>query len=638
MTALAGLWRFEGGEARADCERMLKAQSIYGQHHRAWSEGCVALGRRLYRTLPEDRHDFAPQIGAGGTQVLVADVRLDNRKELADALRITDARLRTLSDAALLMRAFEAWDDEAIEKLVGDFAIVHWDMRRQRLLLARDFLGRRPLHYHLGPNFFAVSSMAKGLHALPAIPRRANADTVAAFLALVPETGSQSFFEGVETVRAGSNLSVTRNGTSERSYWTPPAVELRLRDPREYEEVVRESMDVAVAARLRGAGRRVGSQLSGGLDSSTVTATAAQLLRDRGEVVAYTAVPRAGYPEGDGKRLLDEGPLAAALAARHANIEHIMVRTNGESPVEMLDRYFLAYERPVLNLCNAVWYSAILRDAQARGLPVMLGGFCGNYSFSFDGRSALPDLLAKGRLLALSTLSLAAARDGIRWRTLAKLVLGPFVPQALWTRVAKARGTHQQLSDFRAIHSSLVPRMTDLAASRGRRLDFPPVRDSKGHRLAMLRSIDSGNYNKGELALWGVDVRDPTADKRLVELCLSIPAEQFIAGGVPRSLARRSFADRLPPEIANERRTGYQAADWHEGLMSGCDAVFGEIARGSPQPMVNEIFDLAALRRLAANRPDAAWNKGSVVAEYRFKLLRGVSAMHFVRKVTGLNS
>ena len=60
---------------------------------------------------------------------------------------------------------------------------------------------------------------------------------------------------------------------------------------------------------------------------------------------------------------------------------------------------------------------------------------------------------------------------------------------------------------------------------------------------------DRGNFNKGVLATHGLDVRDPTADRRVLEYCLAIPPEQFILGGVPRSLARRAFADRLPAAV-----------------------------------------------------------------------------------------
>ena len=88
MTALAGLWRFDGREAQGDVRRMLRSQSLYGQHSRDWTNGPLSMGRQLFSLLPEDSRDFGPQIGGDGSLILVADVRLDNRDELAAALAI----------------------------------------------------------------------------------------------------------------------------------------------------------------------------------------------------------------------------------------------------------------------------------------------------------------------------------------------------------------------------------------------------------------------------------------------------------------------------------------------------------------------------------------------------------------------
>ncbi|MGZ8999300.1 MAG: hypothetical protein ACXW2T_10655, partial [Allosphingosinicella sp.] len=166
MTALAGFWSFsESPEAARNCERMLGAQAIYGQESAQWSDGArVAIGRRIYRTLPEDVWDRAVRVGGDGRLALAADVRLDNRDELAGDLGIGPVDLRSLCDSDLLLRALERWDEGAVDRLVGDFAFALWDGGRQRLLLARDFIGRRPLHYHHGRGFFAFASMPKGLH------------------------------------------------------------------------------------------------------------------------------------------------------------------------------------------------------------------------------------------------------------------------------------------------------------------------------------------------------------------------------------------------------------------------------------------------------------------------------------------
>src|SRR5690348_14671130 len=131
MTALAGMWDFRGGrDVGDDCARMLRAQSIYGQHgeHR-WRDGNIALGRRLWRLLPEDVYDRQPLHGSDSKFVLVADLRLDNRDDLAGELGISAAQARTMCDAALLLAAFERWDDGCCAHLIGDFAFALWDAR-----------------------------------------------------------------------------------------------------------------------------------------------------------------------------------------------------------------------------------------------------------------------------------------------------------------------------------------------------------------------------------------------------------------------------------------------------------------------------------------------------------------------------
>ena len=225
MTALAGLWRFDGRpDAAEGCARMLAAQEVYGPHHGAqWSDSAVALGRRLMRVLPEDAFDRQPLIGGEGRYVLVADVRLDNRDELTEALRIPAPQARTLCDAAILLAAIERWDESCLERLVGDYAFAAWDGVRRRLLLARDPLGQRPLHYHRGNKFFAFASMPKGLHALPDVPYAPDEERIAEFLVLMPETGTQSFFLGIERVRAWTcchrhgRTALPRGGTGNRA-------------------------------------------------------------------------------------------------------------------------------------------------------------------------------------------------------------------------------------------------------------------------------------------------------------------------------------------------------------------------------------------------------------------------------------
>jgi asparagine synthase (glutamine-hydrolysing) len=640
MTALAGFWAPQGSADPAACvERMLEAQSVYAPAAPARARcGDLALGRRLFALLPEDRFDRGPVVGGGGRWTLVADVRLDNRAELLSTLGIAPAEAARLADAAVVMRAVERWEDEAVERLVGDFALALWDRDAERLLLARDYLGQRPLYYHRGSRFFAFASMAKGLHALPEIPRAPDRQAMARFLALVPEQGTWSYFEGIERVPTGHVCLVTRNGVELRRYWNPARTTLRLKRPEDYEEAVREQLDRAVAARLRGAEGQVGAHLSGGLDSSAVTATAARLLAGSGRVTAFTSVPREGFddplPFG---RFADEGPHAAAVAALYPNIEHVLVRTGGRSPLDALDRNAFLYERPVLNLCNSVWADAINGAAKARGLSVLLTGQVGNMSFSYNGFERLPALLRRGRLLALARDVLGLRRQGLRLESIAANTIGPYLPARLWLAINRWRGRGMDVGAYSAIDPAASAALREEAAAAGLDFSYRPSRDAFATRLWVLGRVDHGPYNKGTLGGWGLDTRDPTADRRLVELCLAIPAEQYLRAGRARGLARDAFADRLPKIVLDEFRKGLQAADWYEGACAARADFAAEVERLAALGPADGIFDVEKMRRLVEEWPEGGWNSHKVQASHRLALLRGISGGHFLRKALGAN-
>lgn len=643
MTALAGLWGYgDAPEPAAACARMLRAQRLYGPDAPACrGEGDIAFGRGLYPLLPEDRFDRAPLSGGGGRFMLVADIRLDDRESLCADLGIGSGEAAAMADSAIAMRAFERWDEDALDRLAGDFALALWDRERRRLLLARDPFAQRPLHYHRAPGFFAFASMPRGLHALAEIPLAPDRQAMADFLALLPETGSESFFEGIEKVQGGHVVAVTPGGIVSRRYWRPRPATLRLKRPEDYAEAMREHMDRAVAARLRGCGGRVASHLSAGLDSSTVTATAARLMQpDGGKVTAFTSVPRPGFADPVMRgRFADEGPLAAQVAALYPNVDHVRVSAGGRSPLSGLDRAFFLYERPYLNLCNGVWADAIMDEAKARGHRVMLGAILGNASFSYAGFQRLPRLLARGRLLTLLRESRLLLRGGTHWESLAASTFGPFVPRPVWRAILRRKGRSRALTDYSALDSRLAedPALLRRAAERGLDLSYRPVGDPVEARLSLLRGTDFGNYNKGVLAGWGIDFRDPAADRRLVEFCLSVPVDQYLRDGVPRALARAAFSDRLPPSLLAETRSGYQGADWYEGLLASQGEIRTEVARIAGCPGAGELLDTGRLARLAGAPPDGGWHSDAVIRDYRLALLRGVSAGHFLRKASGSN-
>ncbi len=625
--------------------RMLAAQAMYARDGTAsWNGGAIALGRGLFRTVPEDIHDSQPIESANRHEVLVADLRLDNRDELALALGLPPHRAQSMADADILMAAWTRWGEDCLGRLVGDYAFALWDGARRRLVLARDPLGMRPLHYHRGASFFAFASMPKGLHALPDIPYAPDEERAAEFLALLPEYGSRTFFAGVEKVEAGHVVEVTANGLQARRHWIPQRQTLRLKSSGEYAEALRHHLDTAVRARLRGATERVAAHLSAGFDSSIVATSAARTLKPMGgKVVAFTAVPRPGYdgpvPRG---RIGDEGPMAAKTAAAYDNIEHVPIAASGVSPLDNLERNFRLYDRPVLNLCNATWSDAIFDAARGRGLSVLLTGQFGNMTISCDGLTLLPSLIQRGRLPGwLREAGGLSRHKYLRLRAVLAHSFGPFLPSFLWQRVVALAGKNiRDVSGYSAINPERLRLLDMPARAKAQNLDltYQPRKDGFEERLWVLRRIDLANYNKGALSGWGIDVRDPTGDRRLVEFSLGVPDDQFLRNGVPKALTRSAFADRLPPELLTLRGKGYQGADWHENLSSARDAVMEELGRLDNCGPAAAAIDLSRLRALMRDWPQAGWHTEATISEYRLALLRAVSTGHFLRRASRSNA
>lgn len=644
MTALAGAWSF-GGQLHPDesCRRMLASQAIYGPHgERQWSDGALAMGRRLHRTLPEDIHDRQPLQDASGRFALVADVRLDNRDDLATALDLAPASANGMCDAAILLAALVRWGQGALDRLAGDFAFAYWDATESTLLLARDPLGMRPLHFHRGEGFLAFASMPKGLHALPEIPYAPDEQAMAEFVTLMPQAGSRSFFKGVERVEAGHVVTATPHGLSTRRYWQPQRPDPASPRRTDYVEGLRYHFDQAVRSCLRGANGAVASHLSAGFDSAAVASTAARLMAPAGgKVVAFTSVPREGYdgpaPEG---RLGDEGPLAAATASAYANIEHVLIRTGHRSPVENLDRNFFLYDRPSLNLCNGVWAGAINGAARERKLSVLLTGQMGNMTISYAGSELLAELARRGQFLRLWEVGEELiARGTMRWRGVVVTAFAPFLPPAFWQWLSGLKGQRSEITEYTAIRNDQIEALDLKRLAAERELDFTyrPRKNGFDTRLWVLRRVDLGNYNKGILAGWGIDQRDPTADRRLIEYCLSVPMDEYLNKGELRSLGRRALSDRVPDAVLSARHKGYQAVDWHEGLIAARTDIAAEIERLAPCEPAARMLDVDRMQGLLAKLPESGWERPEVTKAYRLALLRGISAGHFLRKAVGSN-
>jgi asparagine synthase (glutamine-hydrolysing) len=615
---------------------MLQAQRAYGRHSAQSNGPAISLARRLHPTLPEDRFDKGPL--AEGPWRFAADVRLDNRDDLAEGLCWSTAALARTCDSALLFQALQTWGVSALDRVVGDFAFAWFDERDQSLVLARDFIGERPLFFSRGKGFVAFASMPSGLHAIPEVPRDFDGDAVAKMLTLFPARGRQTIYRQVERVPPGHIIRLTRDSTTCTAYWQAPSDVAETRDGATYEEGLREVVDRAVASRLRRIGGPLGSQLSSGLDSSIITSSAALQVAPE-ELHAFTAVPRAGFdgPCPDGQ-LADESGVAADLCALYPNIRHWRVEASSETFLEVIEKELAYVQFPPINPCNAAWGRDIHRLARSLDVRVLLVGFRGNQTLSYAGYEHLPDLIRRGRPIEALRLARQASRRGRQWPGLLAAMTSPFVPSPLWRLIARLYGKVTDVTEYTAINT----RRLDWVESRSREESleqwYKSKSDAVAYRTAILSGADYGSYLKGALAAFDVDVRDPTIDRRVVEYCLKVPAGEYIRDGVPRGLARRAFAERLPKSISGRFQRGYQGADWYEKVESQLPELRREAERVMRCAEAADPMDVDWLRSAIDEWPDKRdWSDGNDILVHRHGLLRAVAAGHFMRKISGTN-
>jgi asparagine synthase (glutamine-hydrolysing) len=625
MTVLAALWTRDGRPTAGACGAMLRAQGAYADRSEVTESRGIAMGRGSRLGLAGDEGGTAPIEGAGGALILVADARLDNRPDLLARLGLATPSDLASSDALLMMRCFEKWGDQAVDLFVGDFALALWDGRSQRLLLARDFAGQRPLFYCEAGAAVAVASMARGLHALDFVPRGVDEARLLELLAGLPHEGPKTSFRGIARVEPGEAVVFRDGGRSSRFFWSPPSGEIRLGSPGEYAEALLSKLDEAVAARLRGAKDAVGTHLSAGLDSSAVASSAA--LAWSGPVLAFTSVPSGRLPPLPKGRFGDEGVIAAETAAMYPNIEHHLIRGGDRLPLEALGRQIETYERSDLNLPNLLWAERINDAAAAAGIKVMLVGTTGNATISYGGPEVLGQLLVERRFGAYLAECLAAGRAGWSGRTLLGLLAKYYVPRPLARSLLRLRRRERHPASVGALNPA-YPGAAEVIA-RYEQVETRTAASLVEVRLQMLRRVDFGTYNKGVLMRWGIDLRDPTADRRLVEFCVQVPLDQYFRNGTSRALIREALRGRVPQSVLSNPLRGLQSADWFSLLGGARDEMERLLERIRTCEAARGILDVDEMQRRLESWPLAPESFGSMA--YRYGLLRGLSVGEFIR-------
>jgi asparagine synthase (glutamine-hydrolysing) len=524
-----------------------------------------------------------PMASEDGQVVLAFNGEIYNHVELREELKRRGARFRSGSDTEVILRLYLAEGMDCLHRLVGMFAIALWDARRRALVLARDRLGVKPLAYRLAEDGIRFASEIRGLLAEPGFSPEPDPEAIHHLLALRFIPGPRTAFATVLQIPPAHALIYERGRAVLSRYWSiprhAPATPAR---PGALEERYLALMDEAVRQRLR-SDVPVALLLSGGVDSAAV---AHHIRRNHaGAFRAFTV----GFPESD----YDERPLAREVAERLglALQEIEVTQRSADDLVALVDHMQVPFADP-----SAV-PSWILAREVARHVKVALVGDGGDECFGgYDRYRAhlladrlgwLPGIVSRTPFFALlEAVSSETSRRNLPGR-IRRFLEGWELParerNALWMANPGARRIARLYRREFAVHVAGIDPTRELA----------PIPNDWGSPdlIGRLLHADQERYLPDDLLFkaditsmaFGLELRSPFLDHRLVEFAATVPSSLKVSGRTGKRFLRRLYRGRLPSGVLKAGKAGFGMPidHWFRGDLHAAahDLLLGPAAR-----------------------------------------------------------
>lgn len=593
MCGIAGIVNF-GGEPvdRARVERMTEALAHRGPDGSGvWVEGHVGFGHRRLAIRDLSPAGAQPMIDARAKIAVTYNGEIYNdlgvRKQLTQA---AGTQFHTACDTEVIAPAYRQWGRDAFLKFEGIYAIAIWDQANQRLILARDPVGIKPLYFSLVGRSLRFASELKALLALDDQPRQLSPQGLHRFFAQGFPGPARSLVEGIVPVPPGSALIADRDGWRVEPFWQPRR-HPQIRDlgealdafDRLWPQVVDDQLISDVPVSLL---------LSGGIDSALIAAA----LPKRADLSVYTAT--------FGEAAFDESGLAA-MTARHAGLQQHFVSIDTEADIEARFLDVVAKVDGQLADSSMLAFYSLCQQA-GRHVRVLLTGdgadeFFAGYETYRASRltTGIAPFVPAGAARAMSNLLFArAAASRAKVGTAEKLARlaaglanGGGQPHPQWRRYLfpdEIDGLYGPGMNGIDRDADALDEYTAALGEEGSVMDRALVGDQRYYLPGdMLMKSDSMSMAHG------VEVRVPFLDRRIMEFANSLDGALISPlRGPDKRILRQSLERRgLPAELT-------------QGGKKGFNIPMGEYLRGGLRPLADRLLDREADCLAPYLRPD----------------------------------
>ena len=546
MSAQFGRWSFGGKPPNpGHSEEVGRLLAPYGPDRGStYSAPDIEILYRAFHTTKESRQEEQPYISPLGT-VITWDGRLDNREDLIRELGC--GRTAQSTDVALAAAAYERYGVGCFAKLIGDWAVSIWNPTERSIVLAKDFVGARPLYYTAEREEITWSSILDPLVFLAGKPFLFEEEYIAGWLSFFP-AAHLTPYAGIHSVSPSTFVHLTPHRSTVHRYWDfDPGKQIRYHSDREYEEHFRSVFAQSVERRLR-SDAPILAELSGGMDSSSIVCMADKIIARGQEETAQ--LDTLSYFDDREPNWNERAFFTKVEEQRGRAGTHIDLSSQNFFEIEFDDEHpaltpaagkqrelHTQLAACLLSGSHRVLLSGIGGDEMTGGVPTPM--------------PELADLLAAARFPALlRQLKLWALDRRKPWFHLLFEVFERFFPPFL-ARVPK------HIRPAAWLRHDFVRRERTALTGYPRRLRFFGPLPSFQENLSTLDGLRRQLNSTAPASNPPCERRYPYMDRDLLEFLFALPPEQLVRPGQRRSLMRRSLAAIVPQEILERKRKAF---------------------------------------------------------------------------------
>jgi asparagine synthase (glutamine-hydrolysing) len=644
MSAIAGIYHLNNEPINLEHGRqiMKELEKYPANDVQTWHSEKVFLGCHAQWITPESVGERLPFYDHKRQLVITADAIIDNRDELFERLQVHKGDRKKITDSQLILLAYHKWGEESPKFLVGDFAFMIWDEKKQQLFGSRDLSGYRTLYYYRDQSRFVFCTTIEPILSLPYIKKQLNEQWLAEYLAISGMIDTVDAlttpYKNIEQVPPAHSVLIGKDKIKLTRYGTFSSGEqLRFKTNEEYEEAFQEVFQKAVSARLR-THHKVGAQLSGGLDSGSVVAFAAKAMRRENQTLhTFSYIPPSDFVDFTQKRYMaDERPFIKKTVQYVGGIKDHYLDFEGKNSYSEIDDMLEIMEMPYKFFENSFWLKGMFEGASEKDIGILLNGDRGNWTISWGTALDYYAILLK-RLKWLRLFkeldqycrNVGGPRLG-RLPFIARIgfpILNQIFPQDTSFEMPMIinQGFAERTGVFRKLKEHGIGETGWLSSAN--------MYEERRGLFEKMFPWNAGNTLTSKLSLrHSLWKRDPTNDIRVVRFCLSIPDDQFVQNGLDRALIRRSTENYLPDEVRlNQRLQGVQGVDWLHRMIPYWDTFINELQQFSIDKNALEFFNEHVINKALLKVKQGVSIENVYDPDYKI-LMRSLIVYRFIKK------